>query len=382
MTSLRQLNPGARFKLLGRTGTLLSVNESRAYVKLDTHQEKHFPTRTGKEVHITKTSEEVSWAPGTEVTPILEKGERDAKKVKGEASQGAGKREVESGGAMPSNRTASQSTPDVLRGLQDVDGGRMIPTEEQMAIVDAFARGASIVVEAGAGAAKTTTCKLIADAIAPKRGTYIVFNKSMATEAATKMPASVACSTIHSLAFRAVGKHYAHRLQGARMRSDQIAGCLGITPLSVGEGKDQRMLAAGFLAGVTMRSLRRFCFSAEDKPMADHIAYVDGIDMPESDGRRTYRWNNALKTHLLPSLRRAWDDQMSRTGSLTYSHDSYLKTWALSRPAIAGDFVLVDEAQDFSPVMLGLLGHQEAQVALVGDSCQPSGTLVTVVTGA
>ena len=42
------------------------------------------------------------------------------------------------------------------------------------------------------------------------------------TEAQERFPRSVTCSTAHSLAFRAVGKHYAHRLKAPRMRSLEI----------------------------------------------------------------------------------------------------------------------------------------------------------------
>ena len=51
-------------------------------------------------------------------------------------------------------------------------------------------------------------------------------------------------------------------------------------------------------------------------------------------------------------------------------HDGYLKLWALGRPKLAADFVLLDEAQDSNPVMLDVLSRQAAQVVYVGDRHQ------------
>lgn len=71
----------------------------------------------------------------------------------------------------------------------------MEPTEEQRRIVASQARG--LVVEAGAGAAKTTTLGLYAGARQRTRILYLAFNKSIQLEAAARMPANVTCRTMH-----------------------------------------------------------------------------------------------------------------------------------------------------------------------------------------
>ncbi len=76
----------------------------------------------------------------------------------------------------------------------------MEPTEEQFRIVASQARG--LVVEAGAGAAKTTTLGLYAGARPRTRILYLAFNKSIQLEAAARMPANVTCRTTHSIAWR------------------------------------------------------------------------------------------------------------------------------------------------------------------------------------
>lgn len=63
-------------------------------------------------------------------------------------------------------------------------------------------------------------------------------------------------------------------------------------------------------------------------------------------------------------------DAMQNSDRMPLTHDVYLKLWALSRPQLAADYILFDEAQDASPVMLDLLRHQQASVIYVGDRYQ------------
>jgi superfamily I DNA/RNA helicase len=53
-----------------------------------------------------------------------------------------------------------------------------------------------------------------------------------------------------------------------------------------------------------------------------------------------------------------------------YRHDHYLKFWQLNDPRIPGDFILFDEGQDASPVMLDAVAQQDAQLVVVGDTQQ------------
>jgi hypothetical protein len=55
---------------------------------------------------------------------------------------------------------------------------------------------------------------------------------------------------------------------------------------------------------------------------------------------------------------------------LPLGHDGYLKVWALGAPRLPADYILLDEAQDTNPVVLDLLGRQEAQIVYVGDKYQ------------
>ena len=60
------------------------------------------------------------------------------------------------------------------------------PTAEQTAIVDASVDGRSLVIDAKAGAGKTSTLIEIARANPDSRMCYLAFNKAIATEADRK----------------------------------------------------------------------------------------------------------------------------------------------------------------------------------------------------
>lgn len=244
------------------------------------------------------------------------------------------------------------------------------PTAEQAAAVDLFRGGKSMKIEAGAGTGKTSTLTLLAHAN-PMRGQYVAFNKAIVTDAGMKMPGHVTCSTAHSLAFRAKGKRMAHRLNAGRRSSMEIARLLGVDPIAVTNQVGRKVLAAGFLAGHVMQSVVRFCQTADLEPTERHVPYIEGIDMPTDDGRRTYDNNRLVAHELLPYVRRAWLDLNDVDGRLPYRHDHYLKAWQLSGPRIGADFILFDEAQDANPVMVAIVAAQtDAQLVWVGDSQQ------------
>lgn len=264
--------------------------------------------------------------------------------------------------------------------LSNAVPGERKPTEEQNAILAAAAKKPKVlVVTAGAGTGKTTTLRMLADNL-KGNGQYTAFNTNLVNESKSKFEGTrVACNTTHSLAFRAVGKNYSHRLGGQRVKSYQIAQTLGIKDfeLTLGEetgadGKKKpvtKRLSAGYLAGQVMGAVSRFCQSAETEVQASHFRYIDGIDVPSPTGR-TYVNNEKVRAYLLPFAEAAWKDLSNPEGSLPFAHDHYVKVWQLSNPVIAGDYILLDEAQDTAPVMLDVIRRQKSPVIIVGDSAQ------------
>lgn len=249
------------------------------------------------------------------------------------------------------------------------------PTKEQVRALELFATGESLAIEAGAGTGKTSTLKLLAESTT-RRGQYIAFNKAIVTESRAKFPRNVACNTAHSLAYKAIvvpSPAFQGRLKGGRMRSMDIARRLGLGPLNIVVGAaGTKVLQPGTLASMVMRAVGSFCQSADLVPSGDHVAYIDGIDLPHPEtGQRSYANNNEVRRYLAPFVAKAWADVSSPHGGLPFSHGVYLKLWHLAGPRIDADFILFDEAQDANPVMLAIVAAQtHAQLVFVGDSQQ------------
>jgi len=236
------------------------------------------------------------------------------------------------------------------------------PTPEQAAIVDAAASGADLVVEAGAGTGKTSTLRLVAARLAGKRGVYLAYNKAIQVDAARAFPVNVLCKTAHSLAYAAVGRQYAHRLRAPRMPARETARILGLNdPVQL--DKDRAPLAPQQLARLVMETVQRFCYSADNQLQRTHVPLVNGID---SEPHRA-----DLAGYLVPVAQAAWDQHIAPLdGRLRFSHDCYLKLWAMSGPQLGADYVLLDEAQDSNPCVAALVTGQHAQRIWVGDRSQ------------
>jgi superfamily I DNA/RNA helicase len=65
-----------------------------------------------------------------------------------------------------------------------------------------------------------------------------------------------------------------------------------------------------------------------------------------------------------------WARMLATDDPIPLGHDGYLKVWALSEPHLPVDYILLDEAQDTNPVVLGVLTKQQAQNIYVGDKYQ------------
>jgi superfamily I DNA/RNA helicase len=246
----------------------------------------------------------------------------------------------------------------------------MRPTDEQAAALDLFLIGESMVLDAGAGTGKTSTLIILASSVRG-HGRYMAFNRAIVNDVADRLPARCEAATAHSMAFRLVGKRYARRLNGPRIRSHVMARQLGIDPFTVTYNGQRKRLAPGWLASHVMQAVRIYCQTADEEIGRKHFPYVDGIDMPAPEGKRTYDNNNMLSAHLEGALRKAWQDIRKLDGTLPFKHEHYLKLWQLEHPRISTDYVLFDEAQDANPVMAAVIAEQHhAQRVYVGDAQQ------------
>lgn len=240
------------------------------------------------------------------------------------------------------------------------------PTAEQLAAVEAFALGSDMVLEAGAGSGKTSTLKLMAAARPKLRGIYVAYNAAIAKDAKASFPKSVDCRTAHGFAYRWMADQWGHpalraRLNGSRIPAYQTARILGVNGM-LRLGQD-RLIAPHQLARIAMETAGRYCTSSDTELGYWHVPRVNGAEDPAD--------RDALVKVVLPLARKAWKDLSQPTGELRFTHDCYLKLWALTDPVLAADYVLLDEAQDSAPVVAKVFNQQKgAQKVAVGDSCQ------------
>jgi UvrD/REP helicase N-terminal domain/UvrD-like helicase C-terminal domain len=244
------------------------------------------------------------------------------------------------------------------------------PTDEQFAALDLFREGETMVIDALAGTGKTSTLMLLASDT-KARGQYLAFNKAIVADVERKLPDTCAARTAHSLAYGVVGKHFRHRLNGPRIRSEEIAAILDIRDICVTYAGEEKRLEASFLAGQVMDALSNFCKTDHERPTEKHFSYIKGVDLPDDQGNRTWTNNDRLRGYLFPRLEKAWADVQNIDGHLRYNHEHYLKVWQLRDPKIPADYVMFDEAQDASPVMAAIVAAQtHAQCVYVGDARQ------------
>ncbi|WP_396908079.1 UvrD-helicase domain-containing protein [Mycolicibacterium sp.] len=237
--------------------------------------------------------------------------------------------------------------------------GDMTPTAEQAAIVDAAARGKDLVIQAGAGTGKTSTLRLLASATPARKALYVAYNRTIADEAAGSFPDHVQCRTAHSLAYGAIGRRYAHRLNGPRQLPARRAEILGTGWLDL---RPHLSVSPAQLARIAVDTVTRYCYSADDEINESHVPFQTGIIGAD---------HAALAARVLPYAQRAWSDINDRDGLLKFEHDHYVKMWALTRPTLPADVVMLDEAQDTNAVVAQVVQAQtHAQRIAVGDSCQ------------
>jgi hypothetical protein len=141
-------------------------------------------------------------------------------------------------------------------------------TEEQQAAVDKFLTGRPLKITAFAGAGKTTTLRMLAEA-SPAYGVYLAFGKAIAAEAQSKFPKSVDCRTTHSIAFRAVVPHYDSAAKMTEtLNARRLAAILAYT--------DRTFPGSFRLDGVqqahlVLSTVRRFCQSSDLSISLEHV---------------------------------------------------------------------------------------------------------------
>ncbi len=236
----------------------------------------------------------------------------------------------------------------------------MQPTAEQMAALEQFGTGKTLEIAAFAGTGKTTTLRLLAESRG-SRGLYLAFNKAIQQQASEQFPKSVDCRTTHSLAWQAVKQQYSAQKMTGKLHVKQLAKELGLEDRIVG---GQLRLNDVHQAFLMIETTRRFCQSADVQIASKHVPAYGRLLGASTDIVAAVRaWTLEASTIL-------WSRMVDPGDLMPLGHDGYLKMWALGNPTLGADYILLDEAQDTNPVVLGVLAAQGAQIVYVGDSHQ------------
>lgn len=264
----------------------------------------------------------------------------------------------------------------------------MNPTQEQLMALETVQNGENLKLNAFAGTGKTSTLVLMANALAPKRGLYLAFNKGIKEEAEAKMPRNVTARTFHSMAYGSMPNWMRTRFNES-IHINEFCKKFQLFPItyrarlesyhkSSSNGKaniisvnEQKKISSYKIKRLTDMALNVFMSSTDDHPKSNHTYDAIMSDMPNlrKESETTFEKLTLLITPIIQYL---WADYSSPEGQLPINanHAVYFKYWAVTNPIIKYDFVLFDEAQDADPLMLQILEKQECQVIYVGDKHQ------------
>ena len=237
------------------------------------------------------------------------------------------------------------------------------PVAEQQRAIELFLKHEGLRIDAYAGTGKTTTLMMLA-ACTSRRGLYLAFNRSIADEARRRFPATVKCSTSHSVAFRDVRKAFGYpewKMAGS-LTPDLIANAFHMpatVSFACGLILERRSYAAVLLDG-----LKRFLQSCDDAPTRKQVPRYGALEA--LDEIQFVSFTGQAVQH----VEAIWNAMRHTTQGLPLGHDGYLKLWALSKPQMNGDYLLIDEAQDLNPVLLHVLARNVCPVVYVGDPYQ------------
>ncbi|MDD5675722.1 MAG: UvrD-helicase domain-containing protein [Chitinivibrionales bacterium] len=226
-------------------------------------------------------------------------------------------------------------------------------TPEQEAI---FAARGSLKINAVAGSGKTTT--LVEYARRQNKHArilYIAFNRSVRMLAQKRFAAAslahVEVQTAHSLAFRHIVVPYGFKVHSG-YKIGELMQTLDIKP----SGRD--VSAAFAIASHVLKFTTLFCNSTAAKVgQLDYCAAV----VDEKARAAVRHWYNQIE-----DLTRRFLAKMDRK-EIDCTHEFYLKKFQLCKPVLPYDYILFDEGQDASPVMLDVFLNQDATKLIVGD---------------
>lgn len=237
------------------------------------------------------------------------------------------------------------------------------PTPEQQAIVTAASTTKdNLLVSALAGAAKTSTLVLVAQALKSTQILCLAFNKRIAEEMKSRLPANCDAMTLNSLGHRA----WAQYLNGRRLNLDtkktyRIVGDL-IEKLDAKDKEAAYPIMADLMRNVDFGKACGYIPTGhypQIKGLMDDAEFFAHLE--EEPGRLE---EDLIRAATLQSLREAID------GTIDFGDQLLMPTlWPTIMPFYP--LVLIDEAQDLSALNHAMLRKlAKKRLIAVGDPCQ------------
>lgn len=233
----------------------------------------------------------------------------------------------------------------------------MTPTPEQLLCVEAARVSTdNLLIEALAGAAKTTTLELIARAIPREPILCVAFNKRIQEDMAKRLPGHVQCKTLNAIGHSVWGSN----LGRARMIVDtkKMSTILKSIPLAKGEKDEISDNYSDVLA--LLRSAKVHGYYPDDSiSLCSAVDLFNSLELEVSD-----LYTRVLNKAMVLSVSEA------NAGRIDFDDQIYM-------PCLFGGtwprfpVVMVDEAQDLSPLNHVMLDHLVTKrLIAVGDARQ------------
>ncbi len=256
-----------------------------------------------------------------------------------------------------SSRTSS---PSKSSNITQTANKHYKPTAEQVAAVEAFKTGGEVIITAYAGAGKTSTLQLIAEATS-KRGLYLAFNSATAQEAIERFPENMKCMTTHGQALSLVREQFSNSKLFTSLTPRSLKALHRLKALNIA-GQEIDGLGLAFLQLLTVQA---FCHSSDNTISLIHVPKDRGQLQKFSDFDLTQ-----ARKRIYEDAKILWSLMLDNEDPTPLGHDGYLKLWSLQSPTLDFDFILLDEAQDTNPCVMKVLDQQDCQVIYVGDPYQ------------
>jgi len=236
-------------------------------------------------------------------------------------------------------------------------------TDEQQQAVEHAVSGCSLKVEAGAGSGKTSGLSAISLNMGKRKGLYLAFNKDIIKEASSRFSQNTHCRTTHSVAYEGAGHPFSHRIQKKNLASKIIIDALHLSDFDGISKYEQANVIRQWVANFTHGASQQLDLDSAPWPILYKMT-------KKGDRKEAYLAAQPIASKLGPLAAMLWRMLSDVNGTLPIWPDVYLKIWALSRPVLGCDFILLDEAQDTSKVVLKVIMEQPCQVIWVGDRRQ------------